>query len=381
MSTILKPKITVSGTSGLLGWHIMARMHAANMNAVFLGLEQPYDFEILNRCDFTNEDKLSSKLSKTDILIHCAGATRGEDVEEQNVHLATRILKSTREINKNFQIIYANTTQQKCSSKYGMGKHAAAEILATCGNKFTNVILPNLFGEYARPFHNNVTATFIKNEIDGNPSNVNRNGVIPLAYVGDAAAKMVEIADHGLTGTISVSSQSIAVPELAEKIKNIHQKYSADIFPYFSNSLDIQLFNSYRSAITGKKLSRSLQLKSDSRGTLFETAKASSGGQVFMSVTHPGITRGDHFHMKKIERFVVIKGQAKIRIRKILQGEITSFEVDGNQPTAIDMPTYCTHSIENTGQQDLITMFWTDTIFDPANPDTFYDNVRRFEHA
>ena len=118
-----------------------------------------------------------------------------------------------------------------------------------------------------------------------------------------------------------------------------------------------------------------MHLNSDHRGVLFEAVKSQSGGQTFLSTTGPGITRGDHFHLHKVERFLVLQGEAVIRIRKVLTDTVHEFQVSGEKPAAVDMPTLHTHSIENVGSKPLLTLFWTHDLFDPENPDTYADTV------
>ena len=118
-----------------------------------------------------------------------------------------------------------------------------------------------------------------------------------------------------------------------------------------------------------------LKLNTDPRGTLFEAAKGGGGGQTFLSWTHPGVTRGNHFHLGKVERFLVLEGEAVIRIRRVLDDRLWEYTVSGAAPAAIDMPPLHTHSIENVGAGPLLTLFWTHDIFDPAAPDTYADPV------
>ena len=116
-------------------------------------------------------------------------------------------------------------------------------------------------------------------------------------------------------------------------------------------------------------------MNTDQRGTLFEAVKGGGGGQTFLSTTQPGITRGDHFHLAKVERFLVVQGEATIRIRKVLDDEIWEYKVSGDAPAPVDMPVLHTHSIENTGDTELLTLFWTHDLFDQSNPDTYADKV------
>jgi UDP-2-acetamido-2,6-beta-L-arabino-hexul-4-ose reductase len=165
------------------------------------------------------------------------------------------------------------------------------------------------------------------------------------------------------------------VVDLYERLKAFHESYLIDVFPDLTDPFDLALFNSYRTAGFPAYYPKAMKPHRDARGTLFETSRARSASQTFISTTVPGQTRGDHFHTDLVERFLVVSGRATIRIRRVLTDEVHSFEVDGNEPVAVDMPPLHTHHIENTSDQDVITYFWSHRLFDPSNPDTFADPV------
>jgi UDP-2-acetamido-2,6-beta-L-arabino-hexul-4-ose reductase len=165
------------------------------------------------------------------------------------------------------------------------------------------------------------------------------------------------------------------VLELYKLLKEFHNLYEANIYPDLSDPFTRNLFNTYRSATFPATWPRELEMRSDERGVLFEAVKGGGGGQTFLSTTKPGIIRGNHFHLHKVERFLVIQGEAIIRIRKVLSQVVYEFRVTGDTPTPVDMPTLHTHSIENVGAKELLTLFWTHEPFDPNNPDTYFDKV------
>jgi UDP-2-acetamido-2,6-beta-L-arabino-hexul-4-ose reductase len=167
----------------------------------------------------------------------------------------------------------------------------------------------------------------------------------------------------------------MAVTELYDRLREFHAGYQANIYPDLGDPFTAALFNSYRTALYPNGFPRPLKLNTDARGTLFEAVKGGGGGQTFLSTTLPGVTRGNHFHLNKVERFLVVQGEAVIRIRKVLSDEVWEYRVCGAQPAYVDMPTLHTHSIENVGETELVTLFWTHDLFDPANPDTFADEV------
>jgi UDP-2-acetamido-2,6-beta-L-arabino-hexul-4-ose reductase len=147
--------------------------------------------------------------------------------------------------------------------------------------------------------------------------------------------------------------------------------YRSGVLPTMDNRFEWALFNTLRFSMFPAAYPLPLERKTDNRGHLVETVKASSGGQSFVSSTHPGITRGNHYHRRKFERFLVLAGTADISLRRLFSPDVVSFTVSGEQPSPIDMPTLHTHNITNIGDTELITMFWTNEIFDPNRPDTY----------
>ena len=169
--------------------------------------------------------------------------------------------------------------------------------------------------------------------------------------------------------------RSKSVSECLQKLQGFDHSYRGHLIPELKTDVDLDLFNTYRSYLYPRYYPVTLQLHSDTRGHLFEAVKSLHGGQCFISTTKPGITRGNHYHTRKFERFLVLNGDAVIRIRKLLTGDIVEFKVSGAAPQYIDMPTFCTHDITNTGQSDLTTLFWAHEIFDPQRSDTIREPV------
>lgn len=155
------------------------------------------------------------------------------------------------------------------------------------------------------------------------------------------------------------------------RIERMIELYGSDIVPPLNEPIDLRLFNTLRSYMFPDFYPRRLQLHSDARGSLFEAVRSLREGQTFLSTTRPGMTRGEHYHLQKIERFLVISGEAVIRLRRLLQDEIFEFRVSGEAPSFIDMPTLFTHNITNVGETELVTLFWSHTIFDPTEPDQY----------
>lgn len=370
-------KLVITGAGGLIGWHAAARLHAANCAARFNGQNEPFDFVALDHTAFDDDAQLNEAIKGADGILHFAGVNRAADevVEAANPAIARRLAQACKVQNATPHIVYANSTHARSDTPYGRSKRIAGEILSEAGGLYTDLVLPHIFGECARPRYNNVTATFIEAVIAGKTPDINPEGRVSLLHAGAAADAALSAILEGQAGPLHPEARDIAVTELFDILKRFHNDYSANIYPDLSDSFTTALFNTYRAALYPDGFPRPLKLNTDARGTLFEAVKGGGGGQTFLSTTKPGVTRGDHFHINKVERFLVVQGKAVIRIRKVLSDEVCEYHVSGVAPAPVDMPTLHTHSIENTGDTDLLTLFWTHDLFDPANPDTYADKV------
>lgn len=370
-------KIVVTGAAGLLGWHAAVRLHARNCAARFRSEPQPFDLVLLDRAAFADFERLGAAVGGADAVLHFAGVNRGleDEVEYANPAIAEALVTACRAQGAAPHIVYANSTHAAADTPYGRGKRLAGEILAAGSGGYTNLVLPHIFGEGARADYNNVTATFIDRVIRGEAPQVNPDGVVRLLHAGTAAETAVNAALRGETGDATPEPKPVAVLALLEKLKAFHAAYEANVYPDLSDPFDLALFNSYRAALYPAGFPRPLKLNSDARGTLFEAVKGGGGGQTFLSWTDPGVTRGNHFHLSKVERFLVLEGEAVIRIRRVMGGPVWEYRVRGDEPAPVDMPTMHTHSIENVGSGRLLTLFWTHDLFDPAAPDTYADAV------
>lgn len=370
-------KIVVTGAAGLIGWHASVRLHALNCAARFKGDDAPVELVRLTHAEFETPAVLQAALIRADAVLHFAGVNRApdQDVEAANPRIAQTLIAGCQAANSDPHIVYANSTHAASDTAYGRSKRIAAEVLAAGATRFTNLILPHIFGEGARPFYNNVTATLIRQILTGETPTVNADGTVRLLYAGSAAQVAIDAVTKGVTGDITPPHTPMSIPDLLAKLQGFHDLYQANIYPDVSNPFDLVLFNSYRADSYPDSWPRPLTVHRDQRGTLFEAVKGGGGGQTFLSTTKPGVTRGDHFHLAKVERFLVVQGDAIIRIRKVHGDDVWKYRVSGNTPARIDMPSMHTHSIENIGEGELLTLFWTHDLFDPDNPDTFADKV------
>jgi UDP-2-acetamido-2,6-beta-L-arabino-hexul-4-ose reductase len=365
-------KIAITGAHGFLGWHARCR----------LLVEYP-DAEVvaLGRDAFSSAKALQQGLSGADLVLHFAGINRADDkaLEDGNQALADTLVKALQAAGSRAHVIYANSVQCERDIPYGRGKQGAHRILLAhaddTGTAYSNLVLPHLFGECGKPNYNAAVFTFCQQLVDGKELQVNPDGRLELLHAQQVMDLALDAFRAGRTGTLRPSGTDISVPAVAERLTRLYQSYTGGIIPDLRDSLDLQLFNMLRTFLFPAHYPVALELKTDERGSLFESVKTDHGGQAFLSTTHPGITRGNHYHFHKVERFLVIRGNAVIRIRRLFSDQVHEFHVSGDEPVYVDMPPLHTHNIENTGTEELMTLFWSHEIFDPQAPDTYFQPV------
>jgi UDP-2-acetamido-2,6-beta-L-arabino-hexul-4-ose reductase len=336
----------------------------------------------VDRVAWSKPEILSAQVLGTDAVIHCAGVTRSDNPADidQNVSLAEEL---TRALDRNGcrpTIVYADSIQAGNSTPFGQAKLRAAQLLTEWGEHvgapIADVRLPNLFGERGRPHYNSVVATFSFLLATGGKPQIIEDRVVSLLHAQDAVDFMLDVALRRAGGTFQPDGRPTQVSRLLEKLQLFSRLYGAHEIPELGDGFDRALFNTYRSYCFPDKYPMYADIKSDARGALFECFRV-RGGQthVFCSTTKPGTTRGNHFHLRKIERFMVIDGHATISIRRLFDEAIVRFPVAGERPSAVDMPTMHTHSIVNTGSRELTTLFWADEIPTLGSTDTYPESV------
>lgn len=360
-------KIVLTGAAGFLGWHTRARLRALTNHEVVA----------IDRAEWAT---LGDYVDGADAIIHVAGVNRGTDneVERGNVDLAGDVIDAVRATGIRPRIIYANSIQTGNGTPYGTGKAAAADILAglagELGVHFVDIQLPNLFGEHGRPGYNSFVATFAHAVIDGKTPTIADKEVNLLH--AQAAAQVFIDALETTQSVMRPEGTPTTVKSVYDAFRGFNALYTAGDIPPLLTDLDVDLFNTLRAAKFPAHYPIDLSPRSDDRGRLVEVVRAHGGqGQTFISTTKPGITRGEHFHLRKVERFVVVGGTAQISLRKLFTNEVVSFDVSGEAPAVVDMPTMWVHNITNTGEGELTTLFWTHELFDPQAPDTYPEAV------
>ena len=364
--------VGITGATGQLGFHTRCR----------LGHHDGYQVAVVDRKGFANPEQLARFVAESDVVVHLAAINRGTDTEvgEGNRWLADQLAAAIRRSESApGHVIYVSSTQCDRDNVYGRAKRAAGHRLRSVtearDGRFLELVLPNLFGEYTRPYYNSFVATFCHQVAAGRPLSIHGDNPVSLLHYGEVAAIIADSIASGAHGSVRPAGLDTSVVAVADQLVAMHGDYARGIVPDLRDRFRLQLFNSYRSCLFPDFYPFTLELMSDPRGSLVECIKERNGGQAFYSSTRPGVTRGNHFHFDKVERFLVVSGSARISIRRLYDDKVQHFDVSGGRPAFIDMPTLHTHSITNTGSDDLLTLFWAHELFDPNHADTYPEVV------
>lgn len=355
----------------MLGWHF--RCH--------LKQHPGCEAVLADRETFANAEALRRFAAQSDAIIHLAGQNRGPETEvrETNSTIATQLVAACESARVRPHIVYSSTIHIEFETAYGESKKDAGTQLEKWarrnGARFTNVVIPHVFGEGTKPFYNSAVATFAYQLANGEQPKMLKNSVLELIHAQDVCSEMYQVLRTGRSGNVRLHGKSVEVADALSKLQGFAKAYEGHVLPDLRDQFDLKLFNLYRYYLFPSRYPRQIEVHSDDRGQLVEAVKNRSGGQVFFSSSRPGVTRGNHFHYHKLERFLVLKGDAVIRVRRLFDDSVSTFNVCGSLPSYVDIPTLHTHNITNLGDSDMLTLFWANEIFDPENPDTFYEPV------
>ncbi|MCI5146116.1 MAG: SDR family oxidoreductase [Candidatus Electrothrix sp. AR3] len=335
-----------------------------------------------------NDDQsmLEAALVQADIIFHLAGVNRPEHEQEfasGNTGLTQDIVQYLQEQGRFPKIILPSSTQAALDNPYGKSKKAAEDALldynSSTGGAVAVYRLPGVFGKWSQPNYNTVVATFCHNIARGLDISIsNPEYELELVYIDDVVAEFLRHLDGHFDRQRYTVPRTFRVTlgDLAERIQQLHAIRESLMIPNLADDLTKCLYATYLSFVPDDNFSSPVLMHNDERGWLFELIKSEHFGQIFVSKTLPGITRGDHYHDTKLEKFCVIQGQGIIRFRHVHCNDIIEYPVNDTAITVVDIPPGYTHSIENNGNTEMICLFWANQVFNPEAPDTFWEKVK-----
>lgn len=370
-------RVGITGKSGFIGYHLSQTIYLFNDEFALVEFDKSF---------FNQQLKLDAFVSSCDVIVHLAALNRHNEPEviyKTNVSLVNNLIKALERTESKAHLIISSSTQEERENLYGKSKKEGRKLLSDwakqSNGRLSGLIIPNVFGPFGQPYYNSVVATFCHQIANGETPIIDVDVDVKLIYVGELVEKIIQIIrDNDNTHELFIPHSAEAkVSEILVKLKYFQNSYqeSGEI-PALNNDFEFKLFNTYRcymdiASYFPKKFVQHL----DARGGFVEIARQGIPGQTSFSTTLPEVTRGNHYHTRKIERFAVIKGKALIQLRRIGTEDIHEFYLDGDYPAYVDMPIWYTHNIKNIGDDVLYTIFWINEPFDPNNSDTYFEIV------
>jgi UDP-2-acetamido-2,6-beta-L-arabino-hexul-4-ose reductase len=364
-------KVLITGGRGFLGRNL----------GVQLRERKDCETRIIDQEDSVEDLRLG--VLWADVIFHLAGVNRPKDPKEfetGNAGLTEQICQILKEGGRRPKIVFSSSIQVELDNPYGASKAKAESALRQFASDTGSCVriyrLKNLFGKWSRPNYNSVTATFCHNIANDLPIVISDPAYsLELTYVDDVvAAFLAEIDGQQAAGEASegIPGYRIELGDLAGRIQAFHEMRNTLTLPDFAESFNRALYATYQSYVPLPALEYGLGIRSDARGSLAEFIKQDHFGQIFVSRTNPGVTRGNHYHHTKTEKFFVVEGDGLIRMRAVEGGPVEEYSVTGRAYQVIEIPPGFTHSITNVGTGEMVTLFWSSEMFDPNRPDTYY---------
>lgn len=375
-------KVGITGQAGFVGSHLYNTLNITE------GIETvPFD-----KSSFEDEKQLESFVSQCSCIVHLAAMNRHEDpqvIYDTNVSLVNKLVNACIKSGSTPHILFSSSSQESRDNLYGKSKKEGKTIFQkwseTHNARFTSLNIPNVFGPFGKPNYNSVVATFCHKVTRNEQPTIINDGEVGLIYVNELVDKIINaIKGEEPTEKLGQHAEELIIqPQYHKKVSeilNMLNRFKNDyiekgIFPNLEEPFEKDLFNTFRCYVPTDHYPVKFTKHTDPRGSFVEIARTQTSGQFSFSTTVPGITRGNHYHTRKAERFAVIQGKALIQLRKIDTDEVIDYYLDGDEPAYVDMPIWYTHNIKNIGDSELITLFWINEPFDPEDADTYFENV------
>jgi len=368
-------KILVTGSEGFVGKNLTAELR----NRKYMDILE-YDRD-------TDPGLLDEYARECGFVFHLAGVNRPQNQEEfmaGNFGLTSSLLELLKKHGNKAPVMISSSIHAELDNPYGQSKKAGEDLMfAYAGETGAKVLVyrfPNIFGKWAMPNYNSAVATFCHNTARSLPIQVNDpDAPLRLVYIDDVVEELLnalEGRENRAGGFCAVPvSYSVTVGLVADLIRSFGETRKSLGVPFMANELEKKLYSTYLSYLPPESLSYSLKMNVDNRGSFTEIIRTPDRGQFSVNIAKPGITKGNHWHHSKNEKFLVVSGKGLIKLRKVGTEEVHEYYVSGEKMEVVDIPTGYTHNITNIGEEDLVTFMWVNEAFDPAKADTYFLEV------
>lgn len=368
-------KILVTGAKGFIGKNLIAELKNRKFDTIY-----EYDLD-------STLDDLDRYAKDADFVFHLAGVNRPKDEKEfleGNFGFTSTLLELLKKYDNKAPIMISSSIQAELDNPYGRSKKAGEDLMFNyseeTGAKVYIYRFPNVFGKWCRPNYNSAVATFSHNIAHGLPITVNDpNHMMNLIYIDDVVDELI----HALEGNPTKKNQfytvlpvyEVTLGEITKLLYEFKESRQNKDIPNMKDGFTKKLYANYLSYLPEDQFSYELKMNIDHRGSFTEFIKTLDRGQVSINISKPGITKGNHWHHTKNEKFLVVSGNGVIRFRKVDSDKVLEYYVSGEKLEVVDIPPGYTHNIENLGTTDMVTVMWANELFDPNNPDTIFEEV------
>lgn len=368
-------KILVTGSQGFVGKNLIAELRNRGYEDIF---EYTRDTDRILLEQYTKE---------CDFVYHLAGVNRPKEEKEfmkGNFGFTSELLELLKRHNNKAAVLITSSIQAESDNPYGRSKKAGEDLLFNyseeTGVKVLVYRLANLFGKWSRPNYNSAVSTFCYNIARDMEIQVNDPEVeLSLSYIDDVVKEFIKAMEGNPTKDEEFCKvpavHNVKLGKVAELIKLFRDSRNNLFIPDMEDLFTKKLYSTYLSYLPEGKFSYELKMNVDNRGSFTEFVKSPERGQVSINVSKPGITKGNHWHHTKNEKFLVVSGEGLIKFRNVNSDKMIEYRVSGNKLEVVDIPTGYTHNIINVGDTDLVTVMWANETFDPENPDTYFMEV------
>ena len=365
--------ILVTGSRGFIGKNLLVH------------LQELDDINIIEYTEDNKVEELEGFIKEADFIFHFAGANRPispDEFYQTNSDLTKNMVDLLNKNKKKIPFVFTSSIQAELDNDYGKSKKIAEDYITENYSKGLIYRLHNVFGKWCRPNYNSVVATFCHNISHNLEIKVNDpSAEIELVYIDDICEEFVRLltADNKKKfGKINYIEprKKITIGELSELIKSFYNHTHSIYVPKTGDEFVKKLFATYISYVPLEEMVQDVKTNVDERGSFTELIRTNDSGQFSVSFSKPGIVRGNHYHNTKMERFIVIKGKAKISFKKVDSDERIEFDVSEDKIQIVTIPVGYTHNIENVGDSEMILLIWCNELFDQNHPDTYFMEVK-----
>lgn len=368
-------KILVTGANGFIGKNLISELRNRGYKEIF-----EYDID-------TDTALLEKYCKESNFVFHLAGVNRPpkeSEFMEGNFDFTSVLLDTLKKQNNTCPVMISSSIQAELDNPYGRSKKAGEDLLFNYGKETGARVLvyrfPNVFGKWCRPNYNSVVATFCYNIARDLPIKVNDPSVVMiLVYIDDVVEELINAlgGNENKVGDLCKVPvvHTISLGEIVELLYSFKKSREDCSIPNMADPFTKKLYSTYLSYLPEERFSYELKMNVDKRGSFTEFIKTPDRGQVSVNISKPGVTKGNHWHHTKNEKFLVVSGSGVIRFKMIGSDKIIEYYVSGKKMEVVDIPTGYTHHIENLGEEDMVTIMWANEPYDPEKPDTYYLEV------